>query len=113
MTNFADIFFQGWAEVACTKVGAIENYQKLAIDKCDSDPFPTDRHMTMVRLWQQHSVALLEHFHEALDSRPFTMCHGDMRSDNLFQRKDKTGYRVIDWQTFGCSPPGVEMHQLM
>jgi hypothetical protein len=67
----------------------------------------------MVEMWKQHSVAVLQHFHKTLDSRPRTLTHGDMRSDNLFQRKDKSGYKVIDWQTYGASSPAVEMHQLL
>jgi thiamine kinase-like enzyme len=83
------------------------------ITKLGFDPFPKPAQRVMNKVMTTHSVKLLAHFQKILDSRPFTMCHGDMRSDNLFQRKDKTGYRVIDWQTYSMSPPGVEMHQLL
>ena len=45
--------------------------------------------------------------------RPFTLAHGDLRSDNLFQAKSKTGFKFIDWQTFAAAPPGCEMVQFL
>eukprot|EP01051_Picozoa_sp_SAG22_P039946 SAG22_NODE_21299_length_258_cov_0.654088_1_plen_55_part_01 len=47
-------------------------------------------------------VAIFEEFHRTLDTRPKTLTHGDMRGDNMFRRKDGSGFTVIDWQTFGA-----------
>ena len=57
--------------------------------------------------------ALFAEFHKILDARPAkTLTHGDMRGDNMFKKKDGSGFVVIDWQTFGAATPGVEMHQV-
>jgi thiamine kinase-like enzyme len=107
------LFFQGWFEGAVVDPETCPRYRVECITKLGFDPFPKPAQRVMNKVMTTHSVKLLAHFQKILDSRPFTMCHGDMRSDNLFQRKDKTGYRVIDWQTYSASPPAVEMHQLL
>jgi len=109
----ANVFFQGWAELACTEPNTFDEYHAACLkEPVVTDMAPTADHETMVRLLKAHSPALFEEFHRILDSRPKTLCHGDMRSDNLFQRKDKQGFKVIDWQTYGAGPPAMEMHQL-
>ena len=77
------------------------------------DMSPTDRDKKAVRLMKTHTDKLFEAFHKVLDNRPAkTLTHGDMRGDNMFKKNDGSGFTVIDWQTYGASTPGVEMHQL-
>ena len=81
-------------------------------ESCCEDMEPTDADKKAVRLLKKHQAAIYAEFHRTLDSRPKTLTHGDMRADNMFRRKDGSGFTVIDWQTYGAAPPGVEMHQL-
>ena len=47
-------------------------------------------------------------------SRPFTLTHGDLRSDNLFRSKTPgLSLTFIDWQTLKAGPIGVELGQMM
>lgn len=39
---------------------------------------------------------------EVLATRPQTLCHMDVRSDNVFQAKDSDEYTFIDWQVCQC-----------
>ena len=112
-TEACALFFRGWFDGAVSDPTTCDRYRQECLTKLQFDPFPNPDQRIVNRLLMTHPVKFLEHFHKTLDSRPFTLCHGDMRSDNLFQRKDKSGYRVIDWQTYSASPPGVEMHQLL
>jgi len=47
-------------------------------------------------------------------SRPFTLTHGDLRSDNIFRSKTPgLPLTFIDWQTLKAGPIGVELGQMM
>jgi len=62
---------------------------------------------------ETHSMELFDEFNKILDSRPKTLLHGDLRSDNIFRhRTDKTKFKYIDWQALGAAPPGVEFVQM-
>lgn len=114
--NAAAVFFEQWALMGCTLEGAWDSYYKLALEgACNNeviDMAPTQADKDAVELMKRHGPAVMAHFHKTLDSRPFTMTHGDMRGDNMFNKKDGSGFSVIDWQTYGAASPGVEMHQL-
>ena len=109
----AAVFFEPWSVLACNTEGAWEDFvAAVKKEPCCEDMEPTDADKKAVRLLKKHQAAIYAEFHRTLDSRPKTLTHGDMRADNMFRRKDGSGFTVIDWQTYGAAPPGVEMHQL-
>ena len=80
------------------------------------DLYPNDGMKKMLALWKAHGNALADEFHKTLDSRPFTLTHGDLRADNLFRKGSNgsaTGFKFIDWQTYACAPPGCDMTQML
>jgi thiamine kinase-like enzyme len=108
------IFFEQWGRLACTTEGAWEAYVDAAKKPPVSfDMSPTERDQKAVRLMKAHTEEMFAAFHKVLDNRPAkTLTHGDMRGDNMFKKDDGSGFTVIDWQTYGASTPGVEMHQV-
>lgn len=63
-------------------------------------------------------VGLLEKIYDVLSSRPKTLLHGDLRSDNIFRTDPALGLGVdestltyIDWQVIHAGPPGPEFTQ--
>ena len=110
----ATIFYEGWARGACSTEGVLEQYHDALLKAPIScNLFERDDDKTCVRLLKAHHEPIFAEMKRVLDTRPFTLVHGDMRTDNLFQRKDKTGFKVIDWQTYGATTPGMEVHQLL
>lgn len=110
----AAVFFEGWAVAAMTTPGAWDTYVGLSQElfTCDLEPTPADKKAH--KLLQKYPTELVAAFHTVLDNRPGkTLCHGDMRADNMFRKHDGSGFTVLDWQTYGAAPPGVEMHQLL
>ena len=80
------------------------------------DLYPNDDMKKMLALWKAHGEALITEFHKTLDSRPFTLAHGDLRADNLFRKGSNgsaTGFKFIDWQTYAAAPPGCDMTQML
>lgn len=59
-------------------------------------------------------AAVWEVMLKTLDSRPKTLCHGDLRSDNVFKSKtDETDLRLIDWQLLSAGPCGTDLVQAL
>lgn len=115
--NKCNIWFEAWTQGTIADPHMIDGFYTNCLNTTKMpkvDFYPTERHKTMVRLYKKHGKAIIEEFHKILDSRPFTLVHGDMRADNLFQKKPELGkgFKFIDWQTFAAAPPGVEMVQL-
>jgi hypothetical protein len=106
------VFFEGWAMVTCTTPGSWDKYLGLCRKRVQVDFESTPAETEACKFLQQYPAELFASFHTVLDTRPKTLTHGDMRADNMFRKKDGSGYSVIDWQTYGASSPGIEMHQL-
>jgi hypothetical protein len=66
----------------------------LVLSGGSMDLYPTDDAKKMIALWKKHGAAICDEFHKVLDSRPFTLIHGDLRADNLF-RMGACGVRFI------------------
>ncbi len=99
-----------------SKLNPVAGNPNLPMQGGHVDMFPTDETKKMIALWKKHGKAICDEYHEVLDSRPFTLIHGDLRADNIF-RKGKNGeataLKFIDWQTYSAAPPGVEMCQML
>ena len=61
---------------------------------------------------------ILDRIYDVLSTRPKTLLHGDLRSDNIFRTDPKLGkgadestLTFIDWQLLHAGPPGVEFTQ--
>lgn len=62
--------------------------------------------------------AIIAEIYRMLATRPSTLIHGDMRSDNLFRSKarnadGKFDYKIVDWQAVAYGPAGVEFVELL
>ena len=77
------------------------------------DVMPDKDMHAMVRLWKEHGRAMSDEMTKVLSSRPKTLLHGDLRSDNLFQSHAADGFTIIDWQTLAAGPPGLELVQFL
>ena len=113
LPSHANCFFMPMARITADNPVSIDRAQ----DACESVGIARmDTDQTVQRLaplLKVHGNALLDDFQRTLDSRPKTLIHGDMRSDNWFRRKDGGGFVLIDWQAFACGPPGLELGQLL
>jgi hypothetical protein len=106
------VFFEGWAMATLVTPGQWDKYVGLCRKRCQVDNEPTPADTEACKLLHKYPNELFASFHAVLDTRPKTLTHGDMRADNMFRKKDGSGFTVIDWQTYGASSPGIEMHQL-
>ena len=93
--------------MACQSPDAWDNYVAVCkLPPVNSNQEPTALDTEAVALMRKYPVELFAAFHDILDKRPKTLTHGDMRGDNMFKKKDGSGFSVIDWQTYGAAPPG-------
>ena len=120
--DVCQVWFENWTRQAADNPECIDKIQKalqhnqnLPTNNYSIDMFPTDKDKVMVQLWKAHGHALADAFHTVLDTRPFTLTHGDLRSDNIFRKVKGNGpaFKFIDWQTYAAASPGCDMTQLL
>jgi len=108
------IWFHGTLEGYLAKTGTSAEYYDFIKKGTGFDVLANPDMKYMVDICEKHGKVLFKEFYKVLNSRPKTLVHGDMRSDNIFQHQtDCTRYKFIDWQTLGACAPGVEFTQLL
>merc|ERR1719428_1375791 len=106
------VWFVSWLELYL--MDPVGNYQKW--DKCAAlgspltgGGFPafTPGARKVFDLINANPREAVKAIFAKLNSRPKTLVHGDLRSDNLFRnKKDPTIFRTIDWQAVANTAPG-------
>ena len=83
-------------------------------DLFDTPEAPTALALTRI-LAGPHCNAICDYLNEALNQRPLTLLHGDLRADNIFRTTgapvETARLTYIDWQLLHAGPPGPDFTQ--
>merc|ERR1719456_1185369 len=112
--NAIPVWFVSWLDLYLAD--PVGNYE--AWDKCANEeggfPAYTDGARKCFDLINKYQKDAVKAIFAKLNSRPKTMVHGDLRSDNLFRnKKDPTVFRTIDWQAVANTCPGIDFIQML
>ena len=114
--NIVPIPFHNFCQMylSADKNDFTQRYIDCLIKGAGIDFYDTEELKSVINLFRDHAEPMLAAVYKRLSSRPKTLVHGDLRTDNLFNSKtDPNVFRVIDWQIPSFTSPGVEWSQMI
>lgn len=92
----------------------LHRYEKLFWEVKELEMFVGPKEKEMGEKLKKYPIEIYTKLNQILLGRPKTLCHGDLRSDNIFvSQADPDLFKIIDWQTISGSAAGVEFVEML
>jgi hypothetical protein len=92
----------------------LDRYIKIFQEVKELKMFETPEEIEMAEDLKKYPMEIYAALNKILLSRPQTLVHGDLRSDNIFVNQSNPDmFKIIDWQTIAGAPAGLEFVELL